>query len=58
MHLNYFNPIESKIYHFIKGFRDKNGKSTSKNVCRLGNLHEIREKGRCHGCVIMGKVST
>lgn len=44
MHLNYSKPVEGKIYHFIKGFRDKNGKSTSKNVRRLGTLQEIRER--------------
>ena len=44
MHLNYSKPVEGKIYHFIKGFRDKNGKSTSKNVRRLGTLAEIRER--------------
>ena len=44
MHLNYSTPVEGKIYHLIKGFRDKNGKSTSKNVRRLGTLAEIRER--------------
>lgn len=42
MHLNYSKPVEGKIYHLIKGFRDKSGKSTSKSVRRFGTLDEIR----------------
>lgn len=44
MHLNYSKPVEGKIYHLIKGFRDKYGKSTSKSVRRLGTLEEIRAR--------------
>ena len=51
MHLNYSKPVEGKIYHFIKGFRDKNGKSTSKNFRRLGTLAEIRER---EGVAVVG----
>lgn len=43
MHLNYSKPIEGKIYHLIKGFRDNSGKSTSKSVRRFGTLEEIRQ---------------
>lgn len=43
MHLNYSKPIEGKIYHLIKGFRDKSGKSTSKPVKRYGTLEDIRQ---------------
>lgn len=42
MHLNYTKPIEGKVYHLIRGFRDKSGKSTSKSVRRFGTLEEIR----------------
>ena len=42
MHLNYSKPLEGKIYHLIKGFRDKSGKSTSKSVRRFGTLEQIR----------------
>lgn len=42
MHLNYTKPIEGKIYHLIRGFRDRSGKSTSKSVRRFGTLEEIR----------------
>lgn len=43
MHLNYSKPIEGKIYHLIKGFRDNSGRSTSKSVRRFGTLEEIRQ---------------
>lgn len=44
MYLSSNRPIEGKIYYIVKGFRDKNGKATSKNVRRLGTLAEIRER--------------
>lgn len=44
MYLSSKLPIEGKIYYIVKGFRDKSGKSTSKNVRRLGTLAEIRER--------------
>lgn len=44
MYLNCKTPIEDKIYYIVKGFRDKNGKATSKNVRRLGTLEEIRQR--------------
>lgn len=44
MYLSSSKPIEGKILYIVKGFRDKTGKSTSKNVCRLGTLAEIRER--------------
>lgn len=43
MHLNHKVPVEGKIYHLIKGFRDSQGKSTSKTVRRFGTLEEIRQ---------------
>lgn len=44
MYLSSKVPVEGKIYYIVKGFRDKSGKSTSKNVRRLGTLAEIRER--------------
>lgn len=44
MYLSSNRPIEGKIYYIVKGFRDKNGKATSRNVRRLGTLAEIRER--------------
>ena len=44
MYLSSKVPVEGKIYYIVKGFRDKSGKSTSKNVRRLGTLSEIRER--------------
>lgn len=44
MYLSSKVPVEGKIYYIVKGFRDKTGKSTSKNVRRLGTLAEIRER--------------
>lgn len=44
MHLNYSKPVEGKVYHLIRGFRDKSGRSTSKSVRRFGTLEEIRAK--------------
>lgn len=44
MYLSCNKPIENKIYYIVKGFRDKSGKATSKNVRRLGTLAEIRER--------------
>lgn len=46
MYLSCNKPIENKIYYIVKGFRDKSGKATSKNVRRLGTLAEIRERER------------
>lgn len=37
-------PAEGKIYYVAKSFRDHNGKSTSKNVARLGTFEEIRTR--------------
>lgn len=44
MYLSANKPIEGKIYYIVKGFRDQNGKATSKNVRRLGTLEEIRQR--------------
>lgn len=44
MYLSSSKPIEGKILYIVKGFRDKTGKATSKNVRRLGTLSEIRER--------------
>lgn len=44
MYLNPNKPIEGKIYYIVKGFRDKDGKATSKNIRRLGTFSEIRER--------------
>ena len=44
MYLNPSSPIEGKIIYIVKGFRDNNGKATSKTVRRLGTLAEIRER--------------
>lgn len=44
MYLSCNKPVEDKIYYIVKGFRDKFGKATSKNVRRLGTLSEIRER--------------
>lgn len=42
MYLSSNKPVEGKILYIVKGFRDKDGKATSKNVRRLGTLAEIR----------------
>ncbi len=44
MYLSSNKPVEGRILYIVKGFRDKSGKATSKNVCRLGTLAEIRER--------------
>ena len=44
MYLSSNSPSEGKIYYIVKGFRDKTGKATSKNVRRLGTLEEIRRR--------------
>ena len=44
MYLSSNKPVEGKIFYIVKGYRDKNGKATSKNVRRLGTLAEIRER--------------
>lgn len=44
MYLSSNRPIEDKIYYIVKGFRDRNGKATSRNMFRLGTLAEIRER--------------
>lgn len=44
MYLSCNKPVENKIFYIVKGFRDKTGKATSKNVRRLGTLEEIRER--------------
>ena len=44
MYLSSSKPIEGKILYIVKGFRDKEGKATSKNVRRLGTLDEIRSR--------------
>lgn len=44
MYLSTNKATEGKIIYIVKGFRDKNGKATSKNVRRLGTLAEIRER--------------
>lgn len=44
MYLSSSKPVEGKILYIVKGFRDKSGKATSKNVRRLGTLSEIRER--------------
>ncbi len=44
MYLSSSKPVEGKILYIVKGFRDKSGKATSKNVRRLGTLAEIRER--------------
>ena len=44
MYLSVNKPIEGKIYYIVKGFRDEKGKSTSKNIFRLGTLEEIRRR--------------
>lgn len=44
MYLSSSKPVEDKILYIVKGFRDKTGKATSKNVRRLGTLSEIRER--------------
>ena len=44
MYLSSNRPVENKIYYIVKGFRDQNGKATSKNMFRLGTLAEIRER--------------
>lgn len=44
MYLNPNKPQEGKIYYIVKGFRDKSGKATSKNIRRLGTLAEIRDR--------------
>ncbi len=44
MYLSSNRPIEDKIYYIVKGFRDRHGKATSKNMFRPGTLAEIRER--------------
>lgn len=44
MYLSCTKPVEGKIYYIVKSFRDKNGRTTSKNVRRLGTLEEIRTR--------------
>ena len=44
MHLNLSKPVEGKKYYIIRGFRDKDGRSTSENYKSLGTLVEIRER--------------
>lgn len=44
MYLSPNKPIEGKIYYIVKGFRDKTGKATSKNIRRLGTLAEVRDR--------------
>ena len=44
MYLSANKPLEGKIYYIVKGFRDEKGKSTSKNMFRLGTLAEIRQR--------------
>lgn len=44
MYLSSSKPVEGKILYIVKGFRDKSGKATSKNVRRLGTLEEIRRR--------------
>ena len=44
MHLNLSKPVEGKKYYLIRGFRDKDGRSTSENYKSLGTLEEIRER--------------
>lgn len=44
MYLSLSRPTEGRIIYIVKGFRDRNGKATSKNVRRLGTLDEIRER--------------
>lgn len=44
MYLSCNKPVEGKIFYIVKGFRNKSGKSTSRNVRRLGTLAEIRER--------------
>ena len=44
MYLSSKNPVEGKILYIVKGFRDKSGKATSKNIRRLGTLEEIRNR--------------
>lgn len=44
MYLSANKPVEGKIYYIVKGFRDEKGKSTSKNMFRLGTLEEIRRR--------------
>lgn len=44
MYLSCTKPEEGKIYYIVKSFRDKDGRTTSKNVRRLGTLAEIRDR--------------
>lgn len=44
MYLSPNKPIEGKIYYIVKGFRDKTGKATSKNIRRLGTFAEVRDR--------------
>lgn len=44
MYLSSNKPAEGKILYIVKGFRDENGKATSKNMFRLGTLSEIRQR--------------
>ncbi len=44
MYLNPNKAVEDKIYYIVKSFRNKEGKISSRNVCRLGTLEEIRRR--------------
>lgn len=44
MYLSPNKSVEGKIYYIVKGFRDKTGKATSKNIRRLGTLAEVRDR--------------
>lgn len=55
MYLSCNKPVEGKIYYIVKGFRDKTGKATSKNVRRLGTLQEIREREKVPDAFVWAK---
>lgn len=44
MYLIPSKPIEGKIIYIAKSFRTKSGRSTTKNVRRLGTMEEIRQR--------------
>lgn len=44
MYLIPSKPVEGKIIYIAKSYRTKLGSSTTRNVCRLGTLAEIRER--------------
>ena len=44
MYLSQSKPIEGKIVYIVKSYRANDGRTTSKNVRRLGTLSEIRER--------------